>query len=270
MPKRPYSSAFIQRAYGDYRKAASQPYKKRKRDFAYGSSSIRKRMGYDSVPRTRGVYAAGEMKYFDTERGSTAIPASTDWTATEFPPNIGTPNTLLAPTVGSAINERIGRAVNIHRLFIRGSVLAAAQVSQSAADSATQIRIALVQDMQTNASQAQGEEIFQAPTNASALNAVNTFQSLANLGRFKVHKDKTFILESPSIAFDGTNVAQSGLQKTFKMKVSFNPPLRITFNAVNGGTISDVVDNSFCIYANCSSTALTPTISYNCRVYYKE
>lgn len=82
----------------------------------------RPRSGYATVARTRGVYSKGEMKYFDTERSVTAIPASTDWTATEFPPNVGTPTTLVVPTVGSAINQRIGREIKVYKIKIRGNI----------------------------------------------------------------------------------------------------------------------------------------------------
>ena len=33
------------------------------------------RIGYRTVPRTMGPYAAGEMKYFDSERSATALVA---------------------------------------------------------------------------------------------------------------------------------------------------------------------------------------------------
>lgn len=228
------------------------------------------RAGYTTVARTRGVYGQGEMKYFDTERSVTAIPASVDWTGTEFPPNVGTPTTLCVPTVGSAINQRIGREVKLYKLKIRGVLSADPQTDQTAADAASLIRLLLVQDKQTNATQAQGEQIMAAPTSADAKMAISSFQSLANFGRFNVWKDKMFKLENPNASYDGTNVEVMGLQRNFKFTITFKKPISIRFNATNGGTIADIVDNSFCLYAMTTNTSLTPRITYYSRACYKE
>lgn len=235
------------------------------------------RAGYTTVPRTRGVYAQGEMKYFDTELPSTAIAASTDWTGTEYDPtttNEGTPVanplTLCVPKVGSAINQRIGREIKLHKLKIRGSIIVPAQQNQTAPDGGHIIRVILAQDMQTNSTQMQGEQLMQAPVTANATQAVLEFQSLANFGRFRVLKDKMFKVENPNISYDGTNMEQQGLIFHFKWTVNFREPVKIRFNATNGGTFSDIVDNSFHILANSNGTALAPTLTYNCRACYKE
>lgn len=229
-----------------------------------------KRIGYSTVPRTMGVYAQGEMKYFDTERTQTAIPASVDWTGTEFPPNVGTPDTLFSPTVGSAINQRIGREVKVHKIKIKGIITCAAQTNQTGGDTAATVRLALVEDQQTNGTQAQGENIFAAPTTAAAQNSLNAFQSLANFGRFRVLKDKFFTLQNPNMSFDGTNIEQHGLAKPFKFTINFKTPVSVRFNAVNGGTLADIVNNSWCVYATALSTNLAPAITYQARVAYKE
>lgn len=230
----------------------------------------RKRTGYSTVARTRGVYSRGEMKYFDTERSATALTAAAAWAGTEFPPNVGTPTSLCIPTVGAAINQRIGRAVHVYKIKVRGQINIPNLANQTAGLSAANVRLLLVQDMQTNGAQAQGEDIMTAPTGATAILAVDTYQSLANFGRFRVLKDKTIMLQNPNAAYDGTNIEVFGLQKPFKFNIRFKRPVCVRFNATNGGTIADIVDNSWCIYANCSNIGLAPTISYAARVCYKE
>lgn len=244
---------------------ANKPYKKPR-----AQATVQSRAGYSTVPRSRGVYAIGEMKYFDTERSGTALTASVDWTGTEYPPNVGTPTTLVVPVTGSAINQRIGRRINLHKLRIRGIINCAAQVDQTAADNASLVRILLVWDCQTNATQAQGEEVMAAPTTASAQNVFSSFQSLASLGRFKILKDKKLSLQNPNSSYDGTNVEVAGLARHFKFDVVFKNPVSISFNAANGGTIADIVDNSFFVMAMATSTNLAPTISYQARAYFKE
>lgn len=213
------------------------------------------------------------MKYYDTELTSTTIPASTDWTATEFnPTNPNATSTLAAPAVGSAINQRIGRNVKLHKILIRGQVNTGAQADQTAADAACRVRLLLVHDTQTNGTQAQGEEIMQAPATAAAALATSSFQSLATLGRFRVLKDKMIIIDNPNITWDGTNLEQQGQVRNFKFSYQPRVPIKISFNATNtsGGAIADVVDNSFCMYAICSNAALAPALTYKARAYYKE
>lgn len=227
-----------------------------------------RRAGYTTVPRTRGVYAKGEMKYFDTEKDQTAIAASTNWTGTEYDP--ATFNCLFVPVQGAAINQRIGRAVKVLKLKMRGFIVCSPQVNAIAGDAATIVRLILYQDCQTNSTQAQGEDVMQSPTTANAPLASNTFQNINNFGRFRVLKDKVFSFMNPNMGYDGTNLEQAGLIKPFKFNVVFNPPIEVRFNATNGGSVADIIDNSFHVIANISSADLTPYISYQCRVCFKE
>lgn len=213
----------------------------------------------------------GEMKYFDTELDNTAIATSTAWTGTELPPNVGTPNTLVCPTVGSAINQRVGRRIRLYKLSVKGLLYTFPQAAQTAGDLQGVVRLALVQDMQTNGSQAQGEEIFQAPVTAAALQCISSFQSLATLGRFKVWKDKTILMGDPNMVYTGANNADvNGTTRPFKMNLKFSKPIEINFNATNGGTIADIVDNSFCVYATNGDTSAQVLMTYQARAYYKE
>lgn len=232
-----------------------------------GRGSKAKRTGYDTVARTRGVYAAGEMKYFDTICNAQAVAASADWTGTENDPT--TFLTLCVPQVGAAINQRIGKAVNIHKIKIHGEVRLSVQAGQMTTDAGWTIRLALVQDLQSNGAQAQGEQVFTGA--ASTVLAVNTFQNIDNFGRFRVLKDKFIKLEDPNIVSDSaTNASwsQNGKVVPFKWTVIFKKPVVMRFNATNGGTIADIVDNSFHVMAN--TTVAGVTISYCSRVCYKE
>lgn len=253
---------------------AAGEYAKKRRLARPASYYPAKRSGYSTVPRTRGVYAQGEMKYFDSAKNATSIVASTDWTGTEFQPALPAPaDTFFCPTVGSAINQRIAREAKVMKIKIRGIVGITPQTGQSAGDVATTIRVLLVQDTQTNATQVQGEEVMAAPLVASAFNNVETFQSLANFGRFKVLKDKIIVLQNPNMANDTGatgGLVQQGLQKFFKMNHNFKVPASVRFNAVNGGTISDVVDNSWTLLATCTNaSSLSPSLSFQARVCYK-
>lgn len=218
------------------------------------------------VPRNRPVYSRGEMKYYDNEY-SAAIVASTDWTGTEADP---TSLTLFAPQEGSGINQRIGRSADVYKIKIRGNISVAAQANQTAADVAALVRLILVQDMQTNAAQMQGEQLMTDPSSVDANVVINSFQSLVNFGRFKVMMDKTLSLRQASMTYDGTNIEQAGYVIPFKFTLNFRKPIRVRFNATANGSVTDIVDNSFHIIANCTSTAQAPTLNYQSRVCFKE
>lgn len=231
-----------------------------------GRKMKKTRKGFSSVARTRGGAVTGEMKYYDTEKDGTALPASNDWTGTEFDPV--TTNCLFAPTVGAGVNQRIGKSVDVHKIKINGLLVCPSQTDQTAADSSSLCRVMLVQDKQTNSSQMQGEQLME--TGTSDTIGINSFQNINNFGRFRVLKDKFISLQNPNMSYDGTNVEQAGLVRPFKFKVQFKKPIKVRFNNTNGGTVADIVDNSFHVIANSHNIALAPQISYYSRTCYKE
>ena len=110
---------------------------------------------------------SGEMKYFDTYKTTTALGVvTTTWPAGAMVDptttvNLGaaavaTPLSLFVPTVGSALNQRIGRSVLVRKIKIHGQITAAATGTNLAAYEPylpQKVRLMLVQDTQTNAAQ---------------------------------------------------------------------------------------------------------------------
>lgn len=219
-------------------------------------------------PEVVTIKQVGEMKYFDTALTGSALPASADWTGTEYDP--ATFLTLCVPQVGAAINQRIGKAINVHKIKIHGSLIIPTQNGGNPAQDAIEVRLLLVQDMQTNAAQMQGEQVM-TPT-ATAQAAINVFQNIDNFGRFRVLKDKMLVIQDPNIDINSATATAyvNGKVLKFKFTQIFSKPVQVRFNGTNGGTIADIIDNSFHIIANCSSIDGAPTISYVSRVCYKE
>lgn len=223
----------------------------------------------------------GEPKMFDCELAGTALSTvTTTWVAgTQKDPSttinlgsaaVATPLCLFAPTVGAAFNQRIGRSVLVTKIRIRGEIYAGSQAAQNAVDSVAYTRLILVQDQQTNGAQMTGAQLMNDA--GAAGTTINSFQNPNNFGRFRVLKDKIIALQNPN--FTGTpgsnNIAQAALVRPFKMNISFREPIKVQFNAVNGGTVADVVDNSFHIFCACDDVTLIPSITYYSRVVYKE
>lgn len=218
------------------------------------------------VPRTYGnPRAVTERKYFDTELDSSALAAVTTAWGITHRQDPATINTIFAPTQGDDFNQRSGRKVQVLKIQIQGEIRCDRQVNQTSADSASTIRILLVQDKQTNAAQMTPADLLQSGAGSVA---IHMFQNPAAFGRFRVLKDKKFTLQNPSMAFDGTDIEQAGLIRTFKFVVKFKKPVVIHFNATNGGTVADVVDNSFHIVAGSLGTNLAPAISYKSRIVF--
>lgn len=210
---------------------------------------------------------ASERKYYDEERAATAIPlCATSFAGAEADP--ATVNTLCAPVLGSDINQRIGRRIDVLAIKIRGTINVPPQTAQTATDAAPTIRLLLVQDNQTNAAQLNSEDVLES---GDATQAVFMFQSTKFFGRFRVLKDKLITLMNPNMqTLSATNASfeQNALVRSVKMSIKFIKPVRINFNAVNGGTVADIIDTSFHVLCGTNSTEFAPTLAYKVRTVY--
>jgi len=216
------------------------------------------------VNRTPGGQIVADNHYFDTERTSTAIAANgASWANTEYDPNTSAMLCLFAPTVGDDITNRTGRKVFVKKIRIQGSILISAQSAAATSDLGADIRIIVYQDCQTNAQQSQGENLIDS---GAGSDAIHMFQNLASLGRFKVLKDKMIVIDPGSMTGAAGAIEQSGQYRNFKMTVK--PMCWVNYNATNGGTVADVVDNSFHLIANVRNTGLAPFISYKVRTVF--
>jgi len=222
------------------------------------------RPGYGLVGRTPGGGVLGEMKYFDTAVANTLVAATNTWIGSVKDP--ATFNTLCVPTVGAAYNQRIGKEINIIKLKIRGNFIREGLEDNANNVPATVVRFGVYQDMQTNATQADGNLVM-TPTSTLS-QAPFTFQNIDNFGRFKVLKDKTCVIQDPNLV--GTNTIHdiNGKTHTFKMTIKFAKPIQVRFNQTNGGTIADIIDNSLHFYALANAQGIN--VNYLCRVCYKE
>jgi len=218
-----------------------------------------------SVARTRGA-AVQETRYFDNSQANTILGST--WTGSEIENSTGK-DCLFAPQQGSAVNERQGRKAVMKALRIRGTISLPAQSNQTATEGGTQVRVVLFQDMQTNGAQAQGEEVM-TDYGANPLTNLQSFQNLANVGRFKVWKDKTYVMGDQSAAYDGTNMEFFGQLKTFKWNIKFRKPIVVNFKTTSTGTVSDIVDNSFHMLAISSNVQQNASVAWNCRVPFYE
>lgn len=212
------------------------------------------------------IVVAGEMKHFDSTLLGTSVSEDHTWANSNLDPT--TLNTLFAPSNGAGETQRIGKACKVMQIRMRFHLQSAQQTNQTVADPSCDCRIIVFQDLQTNAAQATGAQVMTA--GANDFNGILQFQNVDNFGRFKVLMDKTVNLQNPTMTYDGTNIEQSGISKVWKWSKKFKTPIVVRFNNVNGGTVADIVDNSFHVIGLCNNDELVPQLSYQCRFGFKE
>jgi len=220
------------------------------------------------VPRTQGALAVTERKYFDSEVEAVVVAQVTASWGTTTRQDPATLNTLFCPVRGNAINEREGNSVWVKKISLRGWIFCGNQTDATATDNPALIRLILVLDKQTNATQLTASDVI---SSGGANTMLAGFQNTAAFGRFQVMKDKFITLKDPNFAYDGTNFEQNGLITPWKITHKFRGKgLQIRFNNTNAGTVADIVDNSFHVLAGATDINLAPKISYKSRVVYCE
>lgn len=221
------------------------------------------------VPRTMGPFSVTESKYFDSFLSAYTLLESTNLGSTTTDP--ATLNTLFVPSEGSDIDNRIGRKVSVYKIAIRGvlsidTLVDAADVIQSPSH-----RILVWQDMQTNGTQSTTDLVFQPATTTTVPLSFCSFQNLSNLGRFRVLRDLTLRGRDSTAVTDGTNTSSQGIADVpFKITIRFRKPVIVKFNSTNGGSVADIVDNSFHMGVIKSSSDYETVLHYQCRTYYKD
>jgi len=201
--------------------------------------------------------------------GTALVASAAGWTGTEVDPAA---LCLFSPAEGADIADRVGRKVSVHKLSIRGMIYVPSLANQAAGINPFLVRIICYLDEQSNGAQAQGEQLMSNGGAAQAVLTNQTFQSTANFGRFRVLKDKTLAIQNPNGAYDGTanQIDFNGLIRPFKIVYKFRKPVVVRYNGTNGGTVADVIDNSFHMIAHATNISQAPTISFQCRTVYTD
>lgn len=210
-----------------------------------------------------------DMKYFSSTRAGVAMAeTTTSWAGGEVDP--ATLNTLFAPVQGSGISDRIGRKVYVRKIKIRGYLSYGPFANAAVVQGTGEARLILVQDMQTNATQLNAEDVMAASATAAVSNQLCTYQNLGFFGRFKVLKDKMFFFGTGVAASNqaATTISTDYQSKPFKWNITFKKPVLVHYNAANGGTIADVVDHSWHIIGLCNNNSTV--CQYEARFCYTE
>jgi hypothetical protein len=219
------------------------------------------------VPRTLGnPLSFSERKYFDADVLNRAL-ASVSTTFANAPVNPAVLNTCFAPIPGTGINQRIGRSCRVIAFRIRGEVeiQAADDIVSNTPMGPVTFRFIIVIDKQANGTQMSSAALIQSGGNNQAW---NMYQNTESFGRFKVLKDRRFLIQDPNYGEDASGLDRNGRLVQFDYTIKFRRGITVHFNAGTSGTIADIVNNSFNVLCAVNNTTTAPVINYKCRTTY--
>jgi len=219
-----------------------------------------------------------EPHYWDTYTGANTIPDGTNlWapSAMKDPAStvdlgggaIATPQNLCSPTVGANIDQRVGRAIKICKVWLRGQLELLAD-SESSSPPGQTVRVQLVLDRLTNG--AQMDPVALNNPGPFVWAALASFANPNGFGRFEILCDKLIPINQRTLAIvsSSTRIA-AGNTKYFDMEYEFPEGLVVHFNNTAGGTVTSIIDNSLHVVAGMTdATGWTLHFSYTARVMF--
>lgn len=211
---------------------------------------------------------AVEHKYFESSVTNSSVVIDANMTGLMKDPT--TLNTLFAPQTGDDAISRDGRSVMVDEIHIKGEINFQGAESAVYPSTGGAVFLALVQDTQSNGAQCTSQSVYFNQT-ASVMGSHLPLRNPNGWTRFNTLKTLTITKRNDAITQSGAdNFSWNEQIYPFEWYVKFPKPVMVRFNAVNGGTIADIEDNSFHMIASLrGATGAGPTpsaaITYNCR-----
>jgi len=231
--------------------------------------NVRRRARKNYALRRRNLSTLGflgiEKKFYDTSLVSTAFATSSDGSGGMLDPSASV--MISAPSQGDSESQRDGRQISMLYVEIVG-IIEMDNFGAATSIDGCNVYLACVLDTQTNAAQMLSQNCFK---NGSA-NAVLGTSMLRNLlygKRFRILKQKTFVLNPETITFEaGPTYTTHGKTFPFRWFIPLKG-MRVNFNSGTTADVANVVDNSIHMvgYAN-RIASVAPRISYQARLRY--
>lgn len=250
------------RKYNNGRKGAS---KKRK---------VRKSYNYVQLVKP-------ETKYFDCGINVATTMAGTSWADSEVVCDnyinssgaaaVYTDSCLIPTANGNGYGQVDGNKYKLKGIRVRGDLLVPVVPDAADVQQARIVRVLLVEDTMPNGTQAQGEDVLQ--DMGTLGENVHSFMRVANnLGKFKVHSDKTYVLNVTAAGTDGANTNSVGfVTQKFKINKMFKKPHDVTIKSGNATpTVAGTVNSNFFLLVGASGAAATVAVTMQAcsRAYY--
>jgi len=257
---------------------------KRGRDDARPGGAAKKRRTTKRAPRKRSAMSPSafppETKYFDTTFSAT-VDSAADWATASVPMTsyiqsdgstvaAYTDRALIPSAVGSGYGQVVGSKYLLKKVHIRGELYGTAAVDQADVLPGTSVRCVLVMDTQPNGAQATGDLVFTDLGNARQCNFSFMAMGAAGNGRFRILKDKIYLLQPANAGTDGTST-NSVICSNGKFNFVYSPkkPISVRIKA-SGSTpaIAQLTDVNIFLMAHASTAVNAPVIAGAARAYY--
>lgn len=226
---------------------------------------------------------SGETKYFDTSFQQSPIASAADWTGTEVPctnyiqsdgTTVGsyTASALIPSANGAGYGQVVGSKYSIKKIRVRGQVVAAALPDQADVPAMQTVRLVLVEDLQPNGAQAQGEDVFTDLGGAAQVQYSFLAMAAGAGGRFRILKDEILTLQPASSGTDGTNtnsVVLEGATFNWTWAPKKSVPVRIKANA-SSPAVAALSDRNIFLLAHSSAGTVSIAINGCARCYYND
>lgn len=201
-------------------------------------------------------------KYFDRQFGIATTTSS--WNYAANVPTTGTGNQLFSPILGIQINQREGRCCKVYKIECKVDWFIEPNDTTNATDCGSEmVRFALVQDKQWNASGF-------TPTIPWTRNHIHAWQSLINLGRFKVCKN---IMERGTvIPYDHNGTSYLWAPEFRSTTITWEPkkPVDVYFTNITTETANAIQNTNWQLLIIGQVSNMTITHQTEVRVYFKD
>lgn len=240
------------------------PQIKRRRASSYGFGVRRPyKMPRKTLARRRSVnYRTGgfmgiENKFIDYTLNSGTLTSS--WAGAEHNPT--TIDCLSAVAQGDGESSRDGRKYAVNSVHLQGQVSHLAAESETVPAPDIIVKVALVQDTQTNGTELSAENVF---SDAAATHDVYGFRNLQFVKRFKVlaHKWITLPVGQSTTNEGGINLfANNKVSRKWSMNYKFKEPMIVNCTGTTA-VVGSIADNSLHLIACANDNSATTTVSY--------
>lgn len=208
-----------------------------------------------------------ERKFFNSSVNNITISQDPTMTGSLIDPT----TSLFAPQLGTDNESREGRSVMVDEIHIKGVVVFSGAEDVINTPCGQQVFISLIQDKQTNAvvPAATGSGVY-TNTTGTLLGLTSPHRNPNNILKYKTLR--TVLLNKPVITMTQTGanvISWPSTSMPFEFYHKFKTPVKVQFNAANGGTIADIIDNSWHIIAVTGGDTLgTLTSRMDCQMTY--
>lgn len=232
------------------------------------------------VPSVKRSALPTETKYFDTTWYA-SVDSAADWatSAVAMTSYINADGTTVSAYTGSALvpsavgagyGQVVGSKYLLKQIRLKGELVSGVSSDSADVKPSVTVRCVLVQDTQPNGVQATGDLVFTDLGNAAQVNY--SFQAMAagNGGRFRILKDKTFMLQPGVAGTDGANTNScTNMSAHFTMSYKPKKPIMCNIKANSATpTIASISDNNIFLLCHASSASPVITFAGAARAYY--